>query len=152
MRPEFRFAAALVAILIAAPPARAQSELVIHREGAKEYHWPGCPVIADGRDVIALSRAQANGRGLKPHADCDPARAGSTATTGAAAPRKKAAPVFVQADMSSYYHRDKCAKLGPGSKRMTLEEAGKKLWPCPVCKPPVRRKATEPAVSHRIRR
>lgn len=151
--------AALLAALMVVATARAQSELVIQKEGGSQYHWPGCPLVADGLNVLALTRAQAEGRGLKPHADCDPSKAGAAATTGQgqrssgrSGQSRPPPPVFVQVDDSKYYHRENCRNLRDGSARMALETAGKKFWPCPVCKPPIRRKPVEPAVPRGIRR
>lgn len=120
----------------------AQSELVIHREGTKVYHRPGCPLIKDGKGVMALTRAQAESRGYTPHADCDPAV--QKQTGGKAAPP----PETVYLDGSRYYHRKSCAKLSGDPKAVkpaSLEEAGKSHWPCPHCKPPVRPRP-EPAI------
>jgi hypothetical protein len=36
-----------------------QSEMVIVKEGTKEYHRAGCEVIRDGKGVLAMTRAQA---------------------------------------------------------------------------------------------
>ena len=36
-----------------------------------------------------------------------------------------------------------CEKLEAGATKTTLEEAGKKHWPCPVCKPPVRQRSKQ---------
>jgi hypothetical protein len=38
------------------------------------------------------------------------------------------------------YHTGTCPKLGSNRTALTLEEAGRKLWPCPVCKPPIRQR------------
>lgn len=63
---------AIVAAGAWAAIAIAQSELVIHKEGSTQYHRPGCEVIGNGKDVLALTRAQAEARGDKPHSGCDP--------------------------------------------------------------------------------
>jgi hypothetical protein len=117
----------------AGAPARAQSELVLQKEGSKEYHRPGCDLVKDAKGVLALTRGQAESRGLKPHADCDPSKAPQT-------PEPK--PVFVRVDSGRYYHRDTCARLEKSSKALSLDEAGKKYWPCPTCRPPIRRPAS----------
>ena len=121
----------------------AQNELVIYKEGTKLYHWPGCPVVKDGKGVMALRRAQAESRGYKPHPDCDPANQ----KTGGAEPVQ--GPVTVYLDSSKYYHRKSFAKLDKDPKAVkpaSLEVAGKSHWPCPTCKPPIRRRSTEPAL------
>jgi hypothetical protein len=128
-----------------------QSELVIAKEGTGHYHRPGCPVIRDGKGVIAMTRGQAEARGYKQHPACDPATSPPPGDSSAPAGKPKvAAPVFVYVDDGKYYHRQECRNLAKNSKKVALEEAGKKLWPCPVCRPPVRKKGDEPAV--RIRR
>ena len=121
------FAALFLAL---APFAGAGQEMVIIREGGREYHWPGCPVVRDAKDVLAMTRAQANGRGLKPHADCDPSQ---TPGEGAAAK-----PIFVFLDEGKFYHREKCARLGPSPRKVNVNEAARKHWPCRTCKPPIR--------------
>ena len=64
---------AALAFLVAAAPAEAgQSELVIYKEGTGLYHRPGCPLLKDATDVLAMTRAQAEARGHKPHSDCEP--------------------------------------------------------------------------------
>ena len=112
----------------------AQSELVIVKKGGKEYHRPGCDQIKDAKDVLALSRAQATARGLKQHEGCDPADAPGGKSAG------QSAPTDVYVDSSKYYHEKGCKKLGKDAKKVELEEAGKKLWPCPTCKPPIRKR------------
>ena len=58
---------AALAFLVAAAPAEAgQSELVIHTQGTGLYHRPGCPLLKDATDVMAMTRAQAEARGHKP--------------------------------------------------------------------------------------
>ena len=135
--------------LCAAPTLSSQSELVIVKEGAKLYHWPGCPVVRDGAGVTAMTRAQAESRQYKAHPDCDPANPKAPAPKAAPPP-----PVTVYADGSKYYHRKECGKLttAPAVKAVSLEEAGKTLWPCPDCKPPVRRRSTENAIPGTKRR
>jgi hypothetical protein len=116
-----------------------QSELVVHKEGSPEYHRPWCAAIKDGKNVLALTRAQAEGRGLKSHAACE--KPPSNDATGTAGTALREAPVFVFLDGSKYYHREKCAKASGSLKRVALDAAGKSLWPCPNCRPPVRRKS-----------
>ena len=55
-----------------------QDALVLTRPSDSLYHWPGCPVVRDATDVLAMTQAQAAGRGRKPHADCDPGKAAPT--------------------------------------------------------------------------
>ena len=112
-----------------------QSQLVLQQRASREYHRPWCPVVRDGKDVVALPRAQAESRGLKPHAACDkdlPAGTGQPADGGSV-------PVFVYIDGSKYYHREKCAKASGALTRTPLATAGKSRWPCPSCRPPVRK-------------
>jgi hypothetical protein len=111
----------------------AQSELVLQKEGSKEYHRPACAVVKDGKGVTALTRAQAEARGLTAHKACDPAFA-PAADPGPSKP----APVDVFVDGGRYYHRASCRKLAAKPKKVPLEDAGKKYWPCPACKPPIR--------------
>ena len=128
--------------------AIAQSELVIHKEGSNQYHRPGCEVIRDGKDVLALTRAQAEARGYKPHPECDPEeRKSGTPSTGSPAPAAKPETVYVNG--TKYYHRKDCRKLEATPKAVraeSLDTAGKSHWPCPDCRPPVRRRnpASEP--------
>ena len=145
----------IVALLLfagVAPGARAvvfaQGELVIVKEGTTEYHRPGCRVIRDGKNVLAMTRAQAESRGLKSHPGCEAAVAEAAPETGQ--PAKPPAPVYVYTDSSKYYHRQDCRKLAAEASKVLLEDAGRKFWPCPVCRPPIRKKSSEPAV--RIRR
>ena len=115
------------------PTGVAQSELVITKEGTREYHWPGCDLIKDGKKVLALTRAQAAARGLTPHEECDPADAAE------GKPRQRDDPTMVYTDSSRYYHKKNCEKLGKNAKKVELEQAGRKHWPCPDCKPPIRK-------------
>jgi hypothetical protein len=131
--------------VVARPPAAAdppafQSELVIVKDGTKEYHRPGCDVIRDGKGVTAMTRAQAEGRKLTPHEGCDPEKVEETPASGTGKPGAKPTPkTMVVVDGGRHYHKDeKCERVGKGSKKVPLEEAGRKLWPCPECKPPIR--------------
>lgn len=113
-----------------------QGELVIHKQGTKLYHRPHCPSISGMAGVVAMTRAQAEGRGYKAHADCDPANPQALAPEGAAPPAET-----VYLDGSKYYHRKTCKLLDPEKvKPAALETAGKAQWPCPTCKPPVRKR------------
>jgi hypothetical protein len=123
------FALALALLALATP---AQIEYVIVHEGAKDYHRPGCPAIKDAKDIVVMTRGQADGKGLKPHADCDPSNPRNATSS------PKAPPVYVFTDGSPYYHREKCAKLKKDARRVTVEVAAQKHWPCPTCKPPIR--------------
>jgi hypothetical protein len=129
----------VVLVTLAVPAVSwAQSELVITRKGTKEYHRPGCDAIKDAKDVLALTRAQATARGLTAHEACDPSRMpppGSDEKDGKPAPDPE---VFV--DGSRYYHKKDCSRLGKDAKKMKLDDAGRKFWPCPTCKPPIRRR------------
>ena len=123
-----------------------QSELVIYKEGTGLYHRAGCPVLTDAKDVMAMTRAQAESRGYKAHDDCDPARQKPGSAPGS---NQAPAPVTVYLNDGKYYHRKDCPKLTAGGKppkSELLETAGKSHWPCPDCRPPVRRKSAEPAV------
>jgi hypothetical protein len=128
--------------------ASAQSELVIHKDGSNQYHRPGCDLIRGGKDVLALTRAQAESRGYKPHPDCDPGkRPSDPSSAGNPAPAAKPETVYVNG--TKYYHRKDCRKLEANPKAVgaeSLETAGKIYWPCPDCRPPVRKRtgASEP--------
>jgi hypothetical protein len=136
LRVSVSLLAGLISLLLSAPAAAmstGQSELVIVKKGGKEYHRPGCGEIKDTKDVLAVSRAQATARGLKQHDGCDPANAPGKSAD-------KVEPAIVYVDSSQYYHKRDCKKLGKDAKKTELEEAGKKLWPCPTCKPPIRKR------------
>ena len=112
-----------------------QTEYVLVKPGAKVYHRPGCEQLAGAKNITAMTRAQAEARGLTQDPACDPAK-------HPPGEKKKAAPVYVYVQPGGkYYHREHCAKAGSSPKRMTLDEAAKKYWPCPVCKPPIRKRA-----------
>jgi hypothetical protein len=126
------FGLLLAAILLITFP-QGSSEYVLVKQGSKEYHRPGCEVVRDTKNVVAMTRGEAESRGLKPHAACDPAKAGSD--------KSPVQYVFVEPG-DQRYHRETCSKLGKARQRITLDEAAKrKYWPCPVCKPPVRKRA-----------
>jgi hypothetical protein len=126
----------LVAALLA-PAAAAQdaSSMVVLIPGDKRFHAPGCGLVrAAGSKVTVAKRGEAVRRGLAAH-DCgDDAEAAPAADPNAV-------QVFRQAG-DNKYHRAACAKLKPAPARtsLTLEEAGRKLWPCPACKPPIRQR------------
>jgi hypothetical protein len=135
--------------LVFAIAIAAQSELVIQKEGTDVYHRPSCAVIRDGVGVLALSKAQADARGLKAHPDCDPAKAVPSAEAAAREPAKPASAIVVFTDESKYYHRESCRRLRGESKRTHLEAAGKTRWPCPACRPPIRPR-NAPAIPKRF--
>lgn len=136
--------------LLALTAARAiAQELVLHKEGTDLYHRPSCEVVRDGVGVLALSRGQAESRGLKAHPECDPFRTppppekgeSPPANPGSAARPSPRAQVFVLVDSGKQYHREGCKKLGKDARRIALDEAAKQRWPCPTCRPPIRRRA-----------
>ena len=137
---------AIAAAGVGPPIAAVQSELVIYKEGSQLYHRPGCDVIRDGTDVLALTRAQAEARGYKPHPDCDPEQRKPDAAGDKAA---AARPQTVYVNGTKYYHRKECKRLESNPKAVraeSLDAAGKAYWPCPDCRPPVRKRtaASEP--------
>jgi hypothetical protein len=139
-----RIAAAVAIVTLVSPLTTGQSELVIYKEGSSVYHRPGCPALKDPTGVMAMTRAQAESRGYKPHAECDPERK----PTDGAQEAPAAPPPTVYWSDSRYYHRKDCVKLATDPKRIhseSLEVAGKTHWPCPVCKPPVRKRSANPA-------
>ena len=123
-------AVSAVSVLVVLGLVRSLSaqDLVITRANSREYHRPGCESIQGRTDILAMQRGQAEARGFKPHPACDPANV---------PPAPKAVTVTVD-DGGKYYHRDKCAKIGASPRRMTLDHAATKHWPCPSCKPPIR--------------
>jgi hypothetical protein len=144
----------LALLLVSLSPAlSAQSELVVVRKdaaGKSQYHRPGCPVVRDTKDVLAMTRAEAESRGSKAHGDCDPATASATgAPAGSAAGEQGGSsaaeePVFVDA-AGSTYHRHGCTKIGAGERKVLLKDVGKR-WPCSSCRPPIRRPTGTPLV------
>jgi hypothetical protein len=140
MTPRVLLGVACGLAVLACPPMplRAQSEMVIAVVGTPEYHRAGCDRLKAAKDILAMTRAQAHGRGLKPHADCDPAQSPQGVGQGKAGAPAKPATVLIDVG-ARYYHRDTCAKLSGKTKRVTVTEAAKlKHWPCPTCKPPIR--------------
>ncbi len=122
----------LVAVITATAAAQSGSGLVVIVPGDKQFHQPGCAVVARAGSKVRVSKqAEATRRGLKPH-DCEAGGA-----TVAADPN--AVKVFIQKG-DNKYHRETCKKLGAQRSSLTLEEAGQKLWPCPVCTPPIRKR------------
>ena len=125
--------AALAALPIA--PAGAQQKadgMVVIVTGSKEYHQPSCPVVAKAGSKVRVSKvSEATRRGLTAH-DCPDA-------DGEGAGDRNQTLVYTQAD-DNKYHRKDCEKLGDTATSLTPEKAGQKLWPCPVCKPPIRQR------------
>ena len=131
--------------------AAAQSELVIYKEDTNLYHRPGCDVIRDMKGVVAMTRAQAESRGYKAHADCDPAvqqawRAGAPPPP----PRRRRSPrrrpsTSTAASITTGRTAAGSAANPKAARAEPLDVAGKSLWPCPDCRPPVRpRQGTSP--------
>jgi hypothetical protein len=129
----------------------AQGQLVIHKEGTLQYHRPWCAVVRDGKGVLALTLGQAAARGLKSHPECEKPPDDAATPTGStgfgARPAPPPAPVFT--DSTKYYHRAACSRAAGPLTRASLDEVGKTRWPCPVCRPPLRKKADGPAVPKR---
>src|SRR5687768_11345436 len=73
-------------------------QLVIHKEGSREYHRPRCDVVRDGKNVLALTLGQAEARGLRSHTACEKDPSADAATPTGSAGRKPAPPVFVYVD------------------------------------------------------
>ena len=121
--------------------ARAQAELVIATENPKQYHRASCPLLRERSQVTAMNRGQAEARGYKPHPACDPSNPAAQPVAGDAREPPQP-PVYVYtAEGDTRYHRETCARLPKDRKKVLLEEAGKKLWPCSVCRPPVRKRS-----------
>ena len=109
------------------------NSMVVIIAGDQTFHQPGCVLVAKaGSKVIMAKRGEAIRRGLKPH-DCGPDAFGGPLADA------NAVKVTTQ-PRDNKYHRATCPKLGPTRSTLTLEEAGRKLWPCPVCKPPIRQR------------
>ena len=120
-------------LLLGLTPAL-QTEYVLVKPGSKLYHQPNCEQIAGAKGVTAMTRSQAEARGLTQDPACDPA-------THPPDEKKKPETVYVYVQPGAkYYHREHCAKAGASPTRVTLDEAAKKYWPCPVCKPPIRKR------------
>lgn len=144
-------AAALI-LLAFVSAASAQGQLVIVTESTKQYHRPWCPVVRDGKqkDIVAMNLGQAELRGFKPHPACESANPplGTPTGPGASPVEEQQRAIYVYtAAGDTRYHKENCARLPKERKRVLLEEAGKKLWPCSVCRPPVRKRT--PAIPRR---
>jgi hypothetical protein len=106
--------------------------VLLTKSAAREYHTPACPLVRGVNDVAVLRKAEAEARRYTPHDLChkDPAPK----------PDPNAAKVFV-AQGDKYYHRASCRRKWPKARSVRLDEAGRRYWPCPTCKPPVRKRA-----------
>jgi hypothetical protein len=124
--------ATMVSSTMAQSAGSASSELVVLIVGSKQYHQPSCPLVArPGVQVRVMKLAEAKRRGLTAH-DCG-------TQPGATAADPNRIKVYSQPG-DNKYHTSTCPKLGERRTSLTLEEAGRKLWPCPVCKPPIRQR------------
>jgi hypothetical protein len=136
--PLLAAALLLGGFLPAAGQTTSGSALVVDIPADSFYHTPGCSLVRKaGSAVKVMKQSEAVRRGLKPH-DCDSASAAADAA--AAAEAANAAPVYVQKN-DKRYHKAGCEKLGDAASTIALDDAGQKYWPCPVCKPPVRKRA-----------
>jgi hypothetical protein len=113
----------------AKPAPGGGSAYVVVWPGSKEFHTPSCPLIKDAKGVSVLTRAQADGKGYKPHKDCDPATIAA----------KNAPPTVYVSESDKVYHRADCKVLPKDAKKVPLDEkAVRGRWPCTVCRPPIR--------------
>jgi hypothetical protein len=113
------------------------SALVVAIPGSKQFHQPGCSLVRKaGSKVRVMKQTEAQRRGLTAH-DCssDPGDAQRDAAAAA-----NASTVYVQTK-DKQYHAPGCKRLKPGATATTVEKAGQEHWPCPVCKPPIRKRA-----------
>jgi hypothetical protein len=132
-----RVVAAVLLVLAFAGLGAAQSpaSMVVVIKGEKQFHQPSCPLVAKaGSNVTVAKLGEAKLRGLTAH-DCPVAAATPTA-------EEVNQTKVVSQPGDNKYHRATCSKLGKQQTTMTLDEAGRKLWPCPVCKPPIRQRKT----------
>lgn len=130
----------LVAAVLIATSSAAQnaSSMVVIIADDKTFHQPGCALVAKaGSKVTVSKRGEATRRGLAAH-DC-----GFDASGGPTGD-PNAEKVATQPG-DNKYHRLACAKLAATRSTLTLGDAGRKLWPCPVCKPPIRKPPTPPS-------
>ena len=112
------------------------SALVVAIPGGKQYHQPGCPLVRNaGSKVQVMKQSEAERRGLTAHDCSDP----GTAERDAAA-AVNATPVYVQPN-DKQYHTSGCKRLKPDATATRVEKAAQDHWPCPVCKPPIRKRA-----------
>jgi hypothetical protein len=127
-------ATSIIGALVLPATAQSATDLVVSIPGDKEFHQPGCPLVAKaGSSVRVMKRSEAIRRKLTPHAAC------GVATGSGVALDPNAVKVFTQ-PRDNKYHTATCPKLGAERTSITLEDAGRKWWPCPVCKPPVRQR------------
>ena len=140
--------AVLILLALTSPRAH-QPEMVIVIESTRQYHRASCPLLRKGaKDIIAMTRGQAESRGYKDHPECDPQNPANNASGGNASPGEREPTVYVYTSAGDKrYHRETCAKLPKDRKKVLLEEAGRKLWPGPTCRPPIRKRT--PAVPPR---
>ena len=71
-----------------------------------------------------------------------------------AAKAVSAEPQTVYLNGTSYYHRKECKRLEANPKAVhaeSLDAAGKTHWPCPDCKPPVRKRTPASQPLGRVR-
>ena len=132
-----RFGAVLFGMLIfvAVPLAtQSASDLVVVVTGTKQFHQPTCPLVAKaGSHVKIMKRSEAVRKGFTAH-DCS--------SMPGAYVDPNTVKVYTQPN-DNKYHLASCQKLGPTRTAVTLEEAGKKYWPCPVCHPPIRQRTPQ---------
>jgi hypothetical protein len=133
----------------AGQPDSATAVLVLVKEKVtpRQYHRSGCELIRDGKGVLAMTRAQAESRGYTAHRDCDPSMAPGKQPDPAGGRSAAPAPepnVVIDA-AGKYYHRDTCSRIGASPRKVALKDAGKR-WPCPSCRPPVRKPVEAPLV------
>ncbi len=132
---SMRLVAAVLLVLAAAGVSASQSpsSMVVVIKGEKQFHQPSCPlVVKAGSNVTVAKQGEAKLRGLTAH-DCPAAAVTPT-------PEEVNQTKVVSQPGDNKYHRATCQKLGKQQTTMTLDEAGRKLWPCPVCKPPIRQR------------
>jgi hypothetical protein len=130
MRIRISIVAFLLSLLVS-PLIGQSNDLVVVITGTKQFHQPTCALVAQaGTHVKLMKRAEALRKGLTAH-DC------STTPGRVVATDPNAVKVYSQPG-DNKYHTASCPKLGSKRTALTLEEAGKKLWPCPVCHPPIR--------------
>ena len=142
MRSRIALVAAALLLVVVLPLSGGQSTsgsaLVVDIQADSLYHQPSCSLVRKaGSAVKVMKQSEATRRGLKPH-DCDTASAADEAASAAAA--ANTATVYVQKD-DKRYHKAGCARLRDAATPMAVDAAGQKYWPCPVCKPPVRKRA-----------
>ena len=72
--------------------------------------------------------------------------AASTGLIGLVVVENSARPPLAAAQVQAMATRPESASPGRQVSSESLEKAGKSHWPCPICRPPVRKKSAEPAV------